>query len=294
MRAIKAARESRPGSSMAISSSCPSLHGCSLIPSPPDFRMGYHQTSWENGQSILKTGFQMLDRVQGKGAMLGPGTYFAFTPEDTCGKCMHGHSSAMMLECYVHVGSMDVAQCTRDFRNATNADSVYWRGFKDRPEFVVKDARNIYIVDAYACDPQSGKRLGPIDEGREARLRYATSVWQRERLAAADKFDAQLNRFESALEHIERSKKVKRSGKGIMCKRDRMWLTTIFNRFAGPNGCLNHAELYALLCAVDMAPYDNKADLKATFAEFDRNGNGSVSLKEFLREMKIRAKDGDY
>lgn len=74
-------------------------------------------------------------------------------------------------------------------------------------------------------------------------------------------------------------------------KKDRQRLTNIFDRFAGPNGCLNHAELYALLCAVDMPPRDNKADLKATFEEFDRNGNGRVGLEEFLREMKIRAKD---
>jgi len=237
----------------------------------------------------------MKDRVQGKGAMLGPGIYFALTPEDTCGKAMHGQPSAMMIECYVHVGVMDVAKCTRDFRNATDADSVYWRGFSNRPEFVVKDNHNIYIVAAYACDPQTGKPLGPInDASREACLRYATTVWQRERLAAEDKFERQLDNFENALEHIERSKHIKHNGRGKLCRKDRIRLTNIFNRFAGPNGCLNHSELYALLCAVDMAPGDNKADLKATFEEFDRNGNGRVGLEEFLREMKIRAKLGDY
>jgi hypothetical protein len=237
----------------------------------------------------------MIDRVQGKGAMLGPGIYFAFTPEDTCGKAMHGQPSAMMIECYVHVGDMDAANCTRDFRNATDADSVYWRGFSNRPEFVVKDNRNIYTVAAYACDPQTGKPLGPTnDSSREDRFRYATTVWKRETLAARDKFDRQLDKFERALEHIESSKHIKRNGSGKMSKKDRTRLTHIFNRFAGPNGCLNHSELYALLCAVDMAPGDNKADLKATFSDFDRNGNGRVGLEEFLREMKIRAKSDDF
>lgn len=257
--------------------------------------MGYHQTSWENGQSILQAGFQMKDRVQGKGAMLGPGIYFAFTPEDTCGKAEHGQPNAMMIECYVDVGSMDEAHCTGDFRNATDADSVYWRGFRNRPEFVVKDKVCIYIVDAYACDPRTGKPLGPInDASRESRLRYATTVWESERLAARQRFEEQLDKFEMALEHIEGSKKIKRNGRGKMCSKDRTRLTNIFNRFAGPNGCLNRAELYALLCAVNQVPENCRADLTATLQEFDRNGDGCVSLKEFLREMKVRAKDHSH
>jgi len=165
-----------------------------------EFCLGYHQTSWDNGQSILRAGFENKDRTQGRGAMLGSGVYFALAPEDTCGKAMHGQPNAMMLECYVHVGSMYVANDTGDFKNATDADSVYWRGFNGRPEFVVKDNRNIYIVAAYACDPQTGKQLGPInDASREACLRYATTVWQRERLAAEDQFERQLDKMELAL-----------------------------------------------------------------------------------------------
>merc|ERR1719316_796428 len=124
-----------------------------------------------------------------------------------------------MLECYVHVGSMHVPNSTSEFKNATDADSVYWRGFSNRPEFVVKDNREIYIVNAYACDPLSGKPLGPIDDAaREARLRYATTVWQTERLVDEAKFERELDKFDRALEHFGRSKK---KVKDKMCSKDR-------------------------------------------------------------------------
>mmetsp|Transcript_157465 Transcript_157465/g.277792 ORF Transcript_157465/g.277792 Transcript_157465/m.277792 type:complete len:302 (-) Transcript_157465:114-1019(-) len=290
MRAIKAARDSRPGSPMSTSSSLHSLHSSprATVKDRLDFRLGYHQTSWDSGQTILRAGFPNKDRVGGKTAMLGPGVYFASTPEDTCGKAQHGQPNAMMLECYVHVGSMDVAKSTEEFRNATRADSVYWRGFSGRPEFVVKDNREIYIVSAYACDPRTGKPLGPIDDAaREARLRYATTVWQEERLVDEEKFKFELVQFNRALEHFGNSKKTTHHK---MCTEDREQLTNIFHRFAGPNDCLNHAELYALLSAIGQVPMNNGGDLVATFRQFDRNMNGSLSLPEFLREMKVRAK----
>jgi hypothetical protein len=218
--------------------------------------------------------------------MLGPGVYFALTPQETCGKAQHGQPTAMMLECYVHVGEMDIAQGRSDFRRASGADAVYYGGRNGRPEFVVKDNNRICIICAFQCDPANGNRIGDLDEAsRSGRLQWAQTVWKEQRLNAEVRFERKADKFGRALDCIQH--------RGKSTKKDRKKINKLFDEFAGEKGCLNKAELYALLCALDMPPENNKGDLKATFAEFDINGNGTVSRKEFRREMIFRAKEGD-
>lgn len=256
-------------------------------PSNAKFLMGYHQTSWEKGESILKSGFLNLDRIKDKTAMLGPGVYFATNPQDTCGKAQHGQPRAMMLECYVFVGDMQEVGSKHEFSHACGSDTVFFGGFNGRPEFVVKDSRRICIICGYECDPTSGHRSGHLDEAaRWSRLQWAQTAWKDIQLHGELSVDLRAERAHSALERI--------SDRGKSKKKDRKCINRLFEEFAGSKGFLNRAELYALLCAIGQPPQNNKKDLQATFDEFDRNGNGKVTKAEFRREMVYRAKHDDF
>jgi len=218
--------------------------------------------------------------------MLGPGVYFAMTPEDTCGKAQHGQPNAMMLECYVFTGDMEEVQ-RGSFTQASGSDTVYFSGFKGRPEFVVKDSRRICTVCAYKCDPSNGSRVGPLDEeARRSRLQWAQTVWRDTQLHAERSVDLRGGRMENAMERIERRGRAK--------KKDRKQLNSIFKEFAGAEGTLNRAQLYNLLCAIGMPPDNNKGALQAIFEELDTKGNGKVTKKEFRKGIIRRAKHGDF
>jgi len=219
--------------------------------------------------------------------MIGPGVYFATTPEHTVGKAQHGQPEAMMLECYVFTGIMEEAADPSDFARASGSDAVYFRGFRGRPEFVVKDSRRICVVCAYQCDPRTGARIGGLDEAnRRSRLQYAQTAWREAQLRCEDRVELRGRRLESAMDRIERRGRTKR--------RDRRRINRIFNEFSGGERTINRAQLYSLLCAVGMPPADSKGALQEIFDEMDRNGNGRVGKREFRRGIVRRAKRGEF
>merc|ERR1719343_1634551 len=61
----------------------------------------YHQTSYEAGQSILKTGFRL-----GHGGICGPAIYFSPTAKDTDVKAVGGRG--FIIEAQVDMGRMQV------------------------------------------------------------------------------------------------------------------------------------------------------------------------------------------
>ena len=110
----------------------------------------YHQTIELFGRQILASGFRCS-----RWGLGGAGVYFAYTPDQTCGKA---RNYGYMIEATVRTGRvMDVGPWGHP---GMNAKRIFEMGFdslrieRDRPELVVYDTEQIIATRGFVCTPR--------------------------------------------------------------------------------------------------------------------------------------------